>query len=113
MAIADIIPACLIPPPLCFLKWLALRMNFSSPTNTEPIGAPNDLDKHNETLSKYEQYSLILIPVATLAFHNLAPSKCNLISFSRQNSLILRISSIGIIIPCKVFSNEITLVGAA
>ena len=55
-----------------FLKWLALRIDFSSPTNTEPIGAPNDLDKHNETLSKYEQYSLILIPVATLAFHNLA-----------------------------------------
>ena len=101
------------------------------PTKMLPTGAPMPLLRQRETLSKWRHHSFKSTPVATTAFHNRAPSRCNpspfalakvAIFLSSQVSLYVNaystcfcaywISWMGIMLPFKVFSKQISLVSA-
>lgn len=110
-AAAAIMPDILTPPPIDLRTHLACLMKAVEPTITLPIGAPSPFEKQRLTLSKHSQKSLILPAPAATTSQSRAPSRCNLMLFSRANAEILRTSESGMMVPDSVFSREITLVG--
>ena len=65
------------------------------PANADPTGAPSPLLKQTEIVSKCSPQRGPGMPVATIAFHSRAPSRCMAISFSRAQRLMAAILSSG------------------
>ena len=78
----------------------------------EAKNAPSPLLKQRLTESNGPQRTLSGVPVSAATCQIRAPSKCVLTSFSRAYCDISITSSWGRIVPLRVFSKAITLVGA-
>ena len=68
-------PACLRPPPISFLFFLALDIKSLLPAKIEPTGAHNPFDKQNITESQYLVTSFTSTPRDVDALNILAPSR--------------------------------------
>ena len=69
--------------------------NSRDPASAEPTGAPSPLLKQTETLSKCRAQSAAEMPVATIAFHSRAPSRCMIRPLACAQALMAWIFSSG------------------
>ncbi len=99
MPAAAIIPACLMPPPINFLPFLAFSTNSFVPARMEPIGAARPFERQNMTLSTYFVISFASTPRAHAALKILAPSRWTGILCAFEISRISLIVSTSITVP--------------
>ena len=88
-----------MPPPIRLRHTRAGRCARTTPTSTEPTGAPRPLDRQTDTVSATAPYSVSGTPSATCAFQSRAPSRCTATPASAVPSRTRRSAASGCTVP--------------
>ena len=98
-AAAAMTPACLIPPPNRFRRYLISSTADCSPQTIDPTGAPSPFEKQNWIVSADAAHRSAGKPVAATALKMRAPSMWIASPCSRAVDEVASIVSIGMTLP--------------